>query len=104
MTEMNPQIKILLGRNLFLSKEVKIQIFESDTDSQAEILPILEEMDQKQTLLFRKVLEKNPHFFGDLENMAIHEALKKLVEQEEVLHLEEMESAERELDDLISKI
>ena len=104
MSENLEVIKVLLGRNLFLSKTVKEQILESDEASQKEILPILEEMDEKQTLLFRKVLEKNPHFFGDLENMAIHEALRKLVQQEEALHLEEIETAENELDDLISKL
>ena len=104
MSDVLDQINVLLGRNLFLSKEIKAQIVESDAEAQKAILPILVEMDEKQTLLFRKVLEKNPNFFGDLENMAIHEALKKLVEQEEAVRLQEIEGAEKELDDLLEKL
>ncbi len=104
MSEIINEIEELLSRNLFLAKDIKIQVMEADNQTQAEILPILRQMDEKQTDLFRKILEKNPHFFADLENMAIHEALKRIVEEEEKIRIKEISSAEQELDDMLSTL
>jgi len=96
------QLDEFLSRNLFLEPELKQKILEADIEIQEEILPILTQMDEKQTDLFRKILEKNPHFFGDLENMAIRDALKKLVAREEQEHLEEIANAENELENMLN--
>jgi hypothetical protein len=90
-------IKKLLQRNLFLPPELKQKILVSSPAKQTEILPLIESIDEKQTDLFKKALAKNPHFFADLENMAIHEALKKLIEAEEKNRNSEISLAEEEL-------
>lgn len=87
----------LLQRNLFLTPELKTKIIEASPAKHLEILPLLEKLDEKQTDLFKKVLVENPHFFGDLENMAIHKALKKLIEAEEAHRDSEISKAEAEL-------
>ncbi len=96
------QLDEFLSRNLFLEPDLKQKILDADMTVQEEILPILSQMDEKQTDLFRKILEKNPHFFGDLENMAIRDALKKLVQREEQDHLREIADAENELENMLS--
>jgi len=90
-------IKKLLQRNLFLPPELKQKILASSPAKQTEILPLIESIDGKQTDLFKRALAKNPHFFADLENMAIHEALKKLIEAEEKNRNSEISLAEEEL-------
>jgi len=87
----------LLQRNLFLTPELKTKILEASPAKHLEVIPLLEKLDEKQTDLFKKVLIENPHFFGDLENMAIHEALKKLIEAEEKHRNSEISKAEAEL-------
>lgn len=87
----------LLQRNLFLNPDLKQKIRQASASKQAEVLPLLDKLDEKQTDLFKKVLVENPHFFGDLENMAIHEALKKLIEAEEKHRNSEISKAEAEL-------
>ena len=91
------RIQELLQRNLFLRPELKQKILDSNPTKQAEVLSLLEKLDDKQTSLFKKVLVENPHFFADLENMAIHEALKKLIEAEEKHRNSEISKAEAEL-------
>lgn len=94
----------LLQRNLFLKPELKQKILNSSEAKQAEILSLLEKLDDKQTSLFKKVLVENPHFFADLENMAIHEALKKLVEAETKQRHNEVSAAEAELEAKLNEI
>ncbi len=96
-TKINVDLAKLLQRSLFIKPELKAKILTSTPEKQAEVLPLIAAIDSKQTNLFKKVLAENPHFFTDLENMAIHEALKKLVEAEEVYRVEELETAEKEL-------
>lgn len=97
------EIKTLLGRNLFVPKEVKAQILSSGEVLQAKTLEVLRLMDEKQTDLFKKILLKNPNFFGELKNLTIHQVLKRLVEQEEKLHLQEIQDAEIELEQMLTK-
>jgi hypothetical protein len=87
----------LLQRNLFLTPDLKQKILSSSSAKHLEVLPLLEKLDEKQTDLFKKVLLENPHFFGDLENMAIHEAIKKLIETEQKHRNSEISKAEAEL-------
>lgn len=94
----------LLQRNLFLRPELKEKIKTSSEAKKAEILPLLEKLDDKQTDLFKKVLVENPHFFADLENMAIHEALKKLVEAETKHRHNEVSAAEAELEAKLNEL
>ncbi|NCP67609.1 hypothetical protein GW756_05050 [bacterium] len=104
ITPITSNLVELLQRNLFLQPQLKAKILDATPEKQAEILPLLTEIDGKQTDLFKKVLKTNPNFFADLENMAIHEALKKLVEAEEVYRLKEMTDAEAELTQKLNQL
>lgn len=104
LSEVTTEIKTLLGRNLFIPKALKERILTASESQQYKALKLLQVMDQKQTELFKKILRKNPHFFSDLENMAVHEVLRKLVEHEEAEHLKEIKIAEQELEQMLSTI
>ncbi len=77
MPEIESRVRELLNRNLILENRVKDDILASDISMQADILPLLEKMDEHQTRMFGTVLGKNPHFFEELEALAQIEALKK---------------------------
>ena len=77
MPEIESRVRELLNRNIILEKRVKDDILASDISMQADILPLLEKMDEHQTRMFGKVLGKKPHFFEELEAAAHIEALKK---------------------------
>ena len=77
MPEIESRVRELLNRNIILEKRVKNDILASDISMQADILPLLEKMDEHQTRMFGKVLGKKPHFFEELEAAAHIEALKK---------------------------
>lgn len=98
------KLQELLQRNLFLRPELKQKILAAKPAKQLEILPLIEQIDEKQTALFRKALKKNPHFFADLENHAIHEVLAKLIEQEEAHHEGEISHAEEELNKALNNV
>lgn len=65
MKDIQSRLRTLLGRNLFLEKDVKQTILDADREHQLEILPTLENMDNAQTRMFGKVLAKNPTFLDD---------------------------------------
>lgn len=87
----------LLQRSLFLKPELKSKILASTPKKQAEVLPLITKIDEKQTALFKKVLTKNPHFFADLETQAIHQVLASLIEAEEGFRVDEIKMAEKQL-------
>lgn len=91
------EIKTLLGRNLFVRPALKAKILAAEVEQQPAVLALLQQMDAKQTTLFKQILTKNPHFFTELENVAVQAALQRLVEHEASLHLTEMEAVEAEL-------
>lgn len=98
------QLETLLQRNLFLPAELKAKILASTPEKQTEILPMITSIDGKQTELFKKALAKNPHFFADLENGAIHETLAKLVAQEESFRVDEISQAEKQLNQALNEV
>ena len=106
MTQLMPvdQLQTLLQRNLFLPAELKVKILASTPAKQQEIMPLIESIDSKQTELFKKALAKNPHFFADLENGAIHQALAKLIAEEESFRVDEISDAERQLNEALQEI
>ena len=73
MSKIRTETEILIGRNLFLPKSEKDQILASNEKKQFEILPMLREMDKKQTILIKKVLKVEPDFFEELDRMAVEE-------------------------------
>lgn len=98
------QLHTLLQRNLFLPADLKTKILESNPAKQLEVLPLIASIDTKQTELFKKALAKNPHFFADLENGAIHQALAKLIAEEESFRMEEIDEAETKLNQALKEI
>ena len=106
MTQLMPvdQLQTLLQRNLFLPAELKVKILASTPAKQQEIMPLIESIDSKQTELFKKALAKNPHFFADLENGAIHQTLAKLIAEEESFRVDEISDAERQLNEALQEI
>ncbi len=106
MTQQIPmdQLQTLLQRNLFLSAELKVKILASTPEKQLEIMPLITSIDTKQTALFKKALAKNPHFFADLENGAIHQALAKLIKEEESFRMDEISDAEAQLNQALEEI
>ena len=106
MTEQMPTdaLQTLLQRNLFLPAELKVKILASSAAKQQEIMPLIASIDTKQTELFKKALAKNPHFFADLENGAIHETLAKLIAEEESFRIEEIDDAEAQLKQALQEI
>ncbi len=91
------QLEKLLQRNLFLSPELKQKILTSSPAKQKEVWSLVQSIDTKQTTLFKRALKKNPHFFADLENDAIHETLTKMMAEEEGFRVDEINAAEDEL-------
>ena len=106
MTQLMPvdQLQTLLQRNLFLPAELKVKILASTPAKQQEIMPLIESIDSKQTELFKKALAKNPHFFADLENGAIHQTLAKLIAEEESFRVDEISDAVRQLNEALQEI
>lgn len=100
----NLELIELLQRSLFLKPELKEKILAASPEKQVEVLPLIVQIDAKQTDLFKKVLAENPHFFSDLENMAIHEALKKLIEIEQKYRESEWLPAEQELEQKLNQL
>lgn len=98
------EVQQLLQRSLFIKPEVKAKILASSLAKQAEVLPLIKQIDTKQTALFKKALVKNPHFFADLETQAIHQVLAQLVEKEESVRLDEINTAEAELTKTLNQI
>ena len=91
------KIKELLQRNIFLENSVKSKILNSNPEKWAVLYQKLLKIDTNQTTLFTKILIKNPNFFGELKNKNIHLELKKILDREEIEHLEEIALAEKEL-------
>lgn len=91
------KIKELLDRNLFLEASLKIRILNAPESKQQGVFEILEKMDAKQLELLQKVIKKNPNFVGQLEHVATHKELLRLMKEEASLHEVELAEAEQEL-------
>ncbi len=63
MTTTQDRIRTLLSRNLFLKPQVKADLLAATEEKQAEILPMLEDMDHEQTKTFRKAVDREPKLF-----------------------------------------
>jgi|GEM_PF-4813521 len=102
-TTNNTELEQLLHRSLFVKPAIKTKILAASPAKQAEVLPLIVQIDAKQTSLFKKALAKNPHFFADLETQAIHQVLTHLVEKEEAVRLDEINQAEQELNSTLNQ-
>lgn len=91
------KIKNLLNRNLFLEEALKTRILDAPESKQQKIFEILEQMDAKQLEVLQKIIKKNPNFVGQLEHVASHKELLRLMSEEAKLHALELEEAEAEL-------
>ncbi len=91
------QVTELLGRNLFLEQAMRTRIESSDENVLKRILPTLIKIDEVQTKLIKSAMEKNPNFFGDLQNGITHEVLANIMREEIALHQQEVDEAEAEL-------
>jgi hypothetical protein len=98
------QIKELLGRNLFLSQDIRTRIKAGNEALLEKIFPILEKLDNVQTKLVKSAIEKNPNFFGDLQNGITHEVLAGIIKEEMALHKGEVEEAEAELTKMLATL
>ncbi len=96
-TSIHEQIHEVVGRNLFLSQDMRSRIEASDEAVLVKILPTLVKMDVIQTKLVKSAIEKNPNFFGDLQNGITHEVLAGIMQEEMALHQHEVDDAEAEL-------
>lgn len=81
MSFVDTALQSLLSRNLFLSSETKTEILTADQDTKAEILPVLNSMDRRQTHLFRKLLAVDGQFIDNMTAGGIRYACKKLNEK-----------------------
>lgn len=91
------KIKNLLSRNLFLDESLKSRILKAPETKQKGLCEILEKMDAKQLELFQKIIKKNPNFVGQLEHVATHKELVRLMKEEASNHQIELAEAEQAL-------
>ena len=95
--QIDVRIQELLQRNIFLKESLLPQIQSTSPEKQLQLLPVLEQMDEKQTEVFQKVLEKNPDFFKYIKRKKNHENLMKLLAIELKEKQIDMEKIEIEL-------
>ncbi len=98
------QVQDLLDQNLFLDPKVRTRIASADDLTLAQILPTLQQMEAVQHRLITSALAANPHFFSDLKNGLTHEVLSSLVKKEIASHQQEIETAEQELSQMLSRL
>ena len=98
------RIQALLQRNFFLKESLLPKIQSASPEQRLQLLPVLEKMDEKQTEVFQKILEKNPDFFKDIKRKQNHENLMKLLAIELKEKQNDMVRIEEELLDKLNEV
>jgi hypothetical protein len=90
------KIKQLLQANLLLDEVTRARILDLDPIARIQVVPVLEELNAKEHVLLERVVEKNPDFFSELEQVAITAGLQKFDDQrEKIADLLRVEAVEK---------
>jgi mRNA-degrading endonuclease HigB of HigAB toxin-antitoxin module len=103
-------IRELLKRNLFVTEEKKKALQEKMEASSSEVslkklYDVLQNAENQQIELFKKVMKQNPHFLSDINHLIVGEKKSELRDKERVdrvAEVRQLESLETELDAIFS--
>ena len=92
------EIKMLLRSNLLLDEDVRGLLLNAPNHQLERVATILRALNQKEDEILAKVLDKNPHFFAELNRSQQQAFLRQLMAQEMMERANEMESLEETLE------
>jgi hypothetical protein len=102
------QISILLKNNIFLTPELRNEIWnrvrEVSPERQQLALTNLQEIDGLQRSMIRKILEKSPGFFKNIARESTQKRIHLYLQKERNEHEKELSQMDQLLEETISEL